>query len=715
MISEKQIELFLSIFRGRQDTYAKRWEKNDKSGYMPAYDLDWNKFMAFKARGGTMKDFPDKKPLPLTNEVIRNHLLGRSTVGIYPLLDDNSSYFIAADFDRENWQKECQNFLKVCEENKLPAYLERSRSGNGGHVWIFFDKSYPAYRSRQIMLSLLKQSQIISEFAKEISFDRLFPNQDYHSGIGLGNLIALPLQGESIKSGHTCFLDQVTFKPILNQWTYLASIQKVKPDDLDNLYERLMNSKGKPELIDTVSKKKISISVDKQICLNKDELNGLLTRYLQENLNFINSDYLTRKKIGKSVFQIEKYFNVIEESGDKIFIPRGFARSLIEFCHQNHLPHQFIDQRQKLPAVNFTTHIKLRDYQKKALEITDEKDCGVIVAPPGSGKTIMGLELIVRKSQPALIMVHRKQLMDQWIERIQSFLKIPKKDIGQICGNKRKIGKQITIAMMQSLTRIDNLSEFENSFGLIIIDECHHIPAKTFRTIIPRLNSYYLYGLTATPKRKHNDEKLIFVFIGDILAEIKAEDIKEKEDEHFQVVIRETNLTIPFNIQTDYLELLYKIVVFDSARNRLIIQDISDQVKKGRLILILTERKEHVEILNLYLNKAFEVITLTGNDSTRSKKSKLEQIKQGHFQILITTGQLFGEGMDVDNLNCLFLVFPFSFEGKLKQYIGRIQRSRSDKIIFDYRDRNIEYCEKLFVKRNKYYKKLPKENEKSLF
>ena len=259
--------------------------------------------------------------------------------------------------------------------------------------------------------------------------------------------------------------------------------------------------------------------------------------------------------------------------------------------------------------------------------------------------------------------------------------------------------------MVQSLFKMDNISDIASSFGTIILDECHHVPARTFRELISNFNSYYLYGLTAAPQRKYNDEKLIYYYLGDEIVTISPDQQKSASADITSVYIHSTTLSVPFNYKTDIFEVLSKILIYDSTRNLLICQDVLQEVLKRRTILILTERKEHVETLNLYLKSHAEIITLTGEDSQRKRRLKVEQIKSGNFQILITTGQLFGEGMDFSVFNCLFLTYPFSFEGKLIQYIGRIQRSKNKQIIYDYRDQNVVFLERLFQKRLKYYQK----------
>lgn len=268
--------------------------------------------------------------------------------------------------------------------------------------------------------------------------------------------------------------------------------------------------------------------------------------------------------------------------------------------------------------------------------------------------------------------------------------------------------------MIQSLVRLneEDINQLVNKFGLIIVDECHHIPAKTFRDTISRFNSYYLYGLTATPKRKYNDEKLIYHYLGDVIATVDQNYQNEifKQNVLTTINICQTQLSVPFDYQIDQFETISKILIFDTTRNSLICQSVLKEILKGRKILILTERKEHVEVLKLYLKNHAEIITLTGDDSEAKRKVKIAQITTGNFQVLITTGQMFGEGMDFKEFNSLFLVYPFSFEGKLIQYLGRIQRTTTDKTIYDYRDINILFFEKLFKNRLRYYKKLPQAN-----
>ena len=623
IFSTEHITHFKFLFQGRQDVYAVRWEKDGKSGYMPAYKVDWSDYNKHKAGGGTFKDYSKKEYLPFGDEAIQNHLLGKETIGVYPLLEDNTSYFIAADFDEENWKESILKFYSTLIKFEIPAYIERSRSGNGGHLWVFFEENFPAEQTRKLMFELLREATIISHFEKEPSFDRLFPNQDFHSGKGLGNLIALPLNGKAVQNGNSMFLDSESFEPFTNQFETIANFQKLSKDKFLGIYEGFFNQKPHESIKSNnipAIQTEIEIQISSQVFLKRFQLNKKLIAFLRDNLNFLNSDYLVKKNMGKSTFNIEKYFRLIEETADGVIIPRGFVANVVNFCKQESISFKVIDNRKKLDSVEFDSEIELLPQQEIALEKIADKDFGVIVSPPGSGKTIIGLEIIAQKRQPALIIVHRQQLFDQWMERIQSFLKIPKHEIGQIGNQKFKVGKEITIAMIQSLTRSDEISKIANSFGTIIVDECHHIPAKSFRESIVNFNSFYLYGLTATPKRKNNDEKLIYVYIGNILYNAEQLEQVQQNITKSEINIKETSLYAPFDYKIDKYETISRILIHDTQRNSLIIDDIEKNVGRFKTVLVLTERKAHVDILIFTLKINLKQLPFMAMILRKSKK-----------------------------------------------------------------------------------------------
>ena len=703
----QQIEIFKSVFKGRDDVFAIRWEKNSKSGYMPAYFFDPYLFRTYKIKGGTFQNYPDKSYLRLTDKEIGKHITGEQLIGLYPLLADNTSWFLVADFDKANWVAESKVFINTCRNKGVPAYLERSRSGNGGHVWIFFEQPFPAIKSRKLFISILEESGAFSKFDKGSSFDRLFPNQDFLSGKGLGNLIALPLFKTTLEQGNSCFIDIDTLQALPDQWNFLQHIKRVSIPELDNLAEEISTTSISP--LPKNKDGKLIISLCDTVRISRDGMNNQLVNYLKEELNFVNSEFLIKKKMGKSPFGIEQYFKLVEETENEIIIPRGFIGKTIRFCRDNNIEHIFIDERKKLEEISLPFNAQLQPHQQTVIENSSKKNMGIIVAPPGSGKTVIALKLISEKQQPALIIVHRKQLVEKWSERIETFLGIPKAEIGKIGQGKSKIGKKISIATIQSLSKEIDKAEnngLAKSFGTIIVDECHHIPAETFRNTIAKLHTYYLYGLTATPFRKYNDGKIIFTHLGEIIAEVKSSDISTNKQA--KIIIRNTELDVPFNSKTDQFETLSKILIHDSSRNKLILNDVKAELGSGKKVVIITERKEHIDSLYQYLKQTFETITLSGEDSESNRNSKWKLLKEGNYQVLITTGQYFGEGTDLQNANCLFLVYPFSFQGKLIQYIGRVQRSEVTPTIYDYRDSKIDYLNKLFLKRNTYYRKIEK-------
>lgn len=709
-MKDDRLNLYKALFKGREDVFALRREKGGKSSYMPAYSFDPHRYRQHQMKGGTFQTFTDKTYQILTDDHLIKHLKGEQVIGLYPLLQDNTSWFIAADFDEADWIEECRTFIKICEEHDIPVYLERSRSGKGGHVWIFFEEPYEAFRSRKIMMALLQKAGVISVFDKKSSFDRLFPNQDYHSKKGLGNLIALPLNKASLNNGNSCFIDPKTLQPFDDQWVFLKTINRITISQLNYIYKEQNNE---DELSVGLFQKeqpitgRLEIVLNNEIHISRIGLPASLVAFLKEELNFANNEYLVKKNINKSTFGIKRYFKLLNETSEAISVPRGFIGRLLRFCKEQQIDYAFEDQRKRAELISFKGSIVLKEYQLPAQQAATKKDFGIIVAPPGSGKTVLSLSIVKDKQQPALILVHRKQLADQWVERIESFLGIPKKDIGRIGQGKNKPGKHITVAMIQSMEKtLESQESLEllNAFGTIIIDECHHIPAETYQRVIGKLNSYYMYGLTATPFRKYNDGKLIFIHLGEIIHEVKSPEVQNQSGT--QIIIKDTDLFVPFNTKTDKFETLFKILVHDSARNQLILNDVVSILNSSKKAVIITERKEHITSLQQYLKQNYDTIALSGEDSDLSKKSKWAAINKGDFQVLITTGQYFGEGTDIQNIKCLFLVYPFAFEGKLIQYIGRVQRSEISPVIYDYRDHKISYLERLFQKRNLYYKKL---------
>ncbi len=708
IITQEKLRIFKRLFRGREDVFALHWKSGNRAGYSPAYDIDRFLYKQHKRSGGTLQNFGKKTYRRWSDQELVGHLQGNQIVGIYPLLKDNSSYFIVADFDRGTWLEDCCKFRSSCVALGLHSYIERSKSGNGGHVWIFFEQAYPAYKSRKIVTRILQECRLMPQFDRQASFDRLFPNQDVHSGKGLGNLIALPLQAIALKANNSCFIDPDTDK-VPDQWIFLQEVERIRLSKLEEVYNSLFaaNNSG---LRSIYSSSKLTIKLGKSIVLDRLSLTEPLRKFLLDSLNIPNSEFYRLLNTGRSTWGTKRYFNCCDETENEIHLPRGFIRDLLSFCSREGIAYDFEDHRQLLKRVQLTSQIQLRPYQHPAVNAAMDKDFGVISAPPGTGKTVIALEIVKRKLQPALIIVHRKLLFEQWIERIQTFLNIPAQQIGRIGQGKVKIGKQITVAMIQSLgiqlAKPDSES-LSKRFGTVIIDECHHIPASSYKKAISRLQPYYQYGLTATPFRKGSDSKLIFLYIGQLICDLPLPATRKPTLP--RLIVKKTKLDFPFQSATDDRSLLSRVLIHDSLRNKQISEDVLAEVKHGRRSVIITERKGHLFALRQYLRDRCETLTISGDNSEKERKGLFSQIKAGKFQVLLTTGQFFGEGTDVKEINCLFLVYPFSFKGKLIQYIGRIQRSETAIRIYDYHDHLIPVLDRQFLKRNRYYRHFAKQ------
>ncbi len=448
--SQNKLTIFKSLFKGREDVFAIRWQKGGKSGYMPAYFYDPYHFRIYKLNGGSFKDYADKTYLRLTDDQIEKHLTGQQVIGLYPLLPDNSSWFIVADFDKKDWIENCRSLLNICNEYAIPAYLERSQSGNGGHVWIFFNQPYPAFKSRKIVLSLLIQSGVISSFDKSTAFDRLFPNQDYLSGKGLGNLIALPFYLNAMQKDKSCFIDPMSSIAYENQWHFLQTVKTASVVLLDSLFLKISGGTSNNQ---TEQNNGLAITLKNNLQLNRIGIPQLLINLLKDELNFYNTEFIIKKNSGRNTFETERYFKFIEESSGKVGIPKGFTGKLLRFCMDHKIEYTFIDNRAKIDTKQFHFDAVLREYQQLCIDAANKKDIGIIVAPPGSGKTVVALKIVTDKQQPTLIIVHRKQLLDQWAERVEAFLGIPQREIGKISQGKMKMGDKITIATIQSLSK----------------------------------------------------------------------------------------------------------------------------------------------------------------------------------------------------------------------------------------------------------------------
>lgn len=687
----------MSRLEGRRDVFARRWERQDgTSGYAPVY-----------------ADKSKTSYEPFTTVWAERHLIGTAVLGAYPLLPDNTSRFIIADFDGDGWKDSIHAFLAAASKHNIPIAVERSRSGKGAHAWCFFTEQYPAHKSRRIFFALLREAGIIGLLEKNENFDRLFPNQDYHSGKGLGNLIALPLQGMARKAGNSIFVNpENNFFPYDDQWQFLHDFPRLTSTELDDQYAAIVGSKTSdaPPMKSSI----LTLVISNAIAIHKQDIPASLASFLREELNIFNIEYLVKEKAGLPTYGMEKYIVTVTSDDGHVFVPRGFLPKLAAWLDEHAIPYKIKDERVTTELVPFTTHYQLFGYQKDTVHAFASAEEGILIAPAGSGKTIMGLAIIAEKQQSAIVLTHRRQIYDQWLERIEHGLGIAKKHIGQICGTKKNIVSHVTVAMVETLARMKEWGDIDSMFGTVILDECHHVPARMFREVVSRFKGRYRFGLTATPDRKYNDSKLVNAYLGPVVHTIDKKKITKdgihKEESApavsgDRVLVTTTDTEAPFGNTPRHFPLIAKVISNDSRRNAVIVADIVKEARSGKTCLILTERKEHAEMLRAHLRRDFETVLFSGDLSMRQRKRALQRIKSGRFQVLIATGQILGEGTDITNLDILFLVFPVSFHGKLAQYIGRIRREGGPKTVYDYRDIQVPLLEKLWKRRAAYYRK----------
>ncbi|MEI8363447.1 MAG: DEAD/DEAH box helicase family protein [Betaproteobacteria bacterium] len=729
--TDAKIQLFRSLFKGREDVYSVRWDsKNGRSGYAPACDNEWLSGVCDKPRI-KCSDCNNRKLLSIDYQAIYLHLTGKKTIGAYALLTDETCWFLVADFDGDHWQEDATTFARTAKLNGIHASVEISRSGDGAHVWIFFTQPIPATIARRLGSALITLTCDNERLLHLKSYDRLFPNQDTMPKGGFGNLIALPLQKTPRESGCSVFVDDL-LQPYQDQWVYLAKVERVDLKSAERVIQSVNMDGGvlgvkfvsidegvedpwtKPpsrrlddKPIDGPFPESVEVVTANMVFIPKDGLPTALMNRLVRLSAFQNPEFYKTQKMRLSTFDIPRVIGCAEDFEKYIALPRGCQDEAIGLMKSLGIRVNIREERFNGTAIDVSFLGELRLEQMPAVKEMLRHDTGVLCAPTAFGKTVSATAIIAARKVSTLILVHRTQLMDQWASRLSSFLDIDEKQIGKLGGGKRKHGGFIDIALMQSLNRKGEIDDRIADYGQIIVDECHHLSAFSFEQILKSAKAKYVLGLTATPIRRDGHHPIIFMQCGPI--RYRANEKHQHRPFDHEVFPQKTGFKLP--AETEAIHEIYAFLAQSQERNQKIVQDVKAALASGRSPLVLTERKDHLFLLAEQLKGCTEhIITLYGGMGVKQRRLEMEKLTSlpaGTSRLIIATGKLIGEGFDDPQLDTLFLTMPISWRGTLQQYAGRLHRLHDGKKvvqIYDYIDENIPVLMRMFDKRIKGYK-----------
>ncbi|HEU5125308.1 MAG TPA: DEAD/DEAH box helicase family protein [Verrucomicrobiae bacterium] len=725
----EKVKLFRSLFRGREDVYALRWEgRNGQAGYSPAYRKVWS---------NPLSKHPDepKEYFPLTDQVIHDHLKGILTAGIYPLLSDETCWFLAADFDKATWQEDVRAFLRTCVEWQVPAILERSRSGRGGHIWVFFDTALPARFARKLGAAILTRTMEQRHQLGLDSYDRFFPSQDTMPKGGFGNLIALPLQQIPRGQGNSVFL-AADFNPHPDQWALLSSIRPMTFVEVENIVREAERSgdiigvrrsiaddeqtedpwtlppsrKKKDEAIPGPLPAKVRVVRSNLIFVEAAGLPSAMLNRLHRLAAFQNPEFYRAQAMRLSTFGKPRVIRCAEEFPKHVALPRGCLGEITTLLESHKVAVELDDQRFAGQSIEVTFHGQLRLDQQSAANAMLAYDDGILSATTAFGKTVVAAWLIAARKVNTLVLVHRRQLLDQWRERLSTFLDLPVKSIGQIGGGRRRPNGLVDVAVVQSLNRKQVVDDVVANYGHVIVDECHHISAVSFEQVLRQVKARYVTGLTATPQRKDGHHPIIIMQCGPIRHRVNAKEQALARPFKHVVIPRPTNFRLPPSTEKPEMHELYAALANDKARNNLICVDLLRAIKTKRSPILLTERTSQVdEFASRLTGLVKHIVVLKGGMGAKQRRAIAEQltaIPEGEERVLLATGRYIGEGFDDARLDTLFLAMPVSWRGTLQQYVGRLHRlhdSKREVIVYDYVDGCLPVFSAMYSKRVRGY------------
>jgi superfamily II DNA or RNA helicase/very-short-patch-repair endonuclease len=744
---ELKIALFRELFRGRDDVYARRFEnlRGGKSGYALACGNEWVPGLCDKPRIKCAV-CPQQRFLPITAEAVRWHLSGRDDGGrdfvmaVYPLLRDETCFFLALDLDKQNWRENARALRETCRRLGLPAALERSRSGNGAHLWLFFGEAIPAALARKLGACLLTETMDRHLGIGLDAYDRFFPNQDTLPQGSFGNLIALPLQRTPRQRGNSVFLDD-DFEPNADQWALLSALQRIDRAAAETIVARA-ERKGRvvgvrfapmeeddarrwgapppscPKELpcDGPLPSQLELILSNQLFIAKDQLTPGLQNRLVRLAAFQNPEFFKAQAMHLPTFGKPRIIACAEDHPLHVGVPRGCLDEVQTLLANLGIGVDLRDERRPGQPLEVEFHGSLRPEQEAAAKAMLAHDTGVLSATTAFGKTVVAAWLIAKRRVSTLVLVHRRQLLEQWVQRLATFLNLPPREIGQIGGGRKRPTGVLDVALIQSLSRKGVVNEMIRDYGHLVVDECHHLCAATFEQVVREARARFVTGLSATVARKDGHHPIIFMQCGPVRHRVDAREQAAARPFEHTVHVRPTSFrssgTVAADLRVQFQE-LYAELIADEDRNRLICDEVLQAVAEGRSPLVLTERNEHLDALAERLSPHVQHLVVlrggTGRKEIAAVAARLATILEDEPRVLLATGRYIGEGFDDARLDSLFLALPVSWRGTIAQYVGRLHRlhhRKREARVYDYADLNVPMLARMFDRRCRGYEAL---------
>lgn len=757
-------DFFMMFCRGRKDVYDLRYTnpKTGKNGYYAQCFNRWDRSCHIQKKDGVRcKDCELRAYKPVTMPLIKAHMNGadpngNDVVAIYPMLENNLCQLLVFDFDNhakgaeqedyanvdDSWKEEINALRRICRNLDVDAVVERSRSGRGAHLWIFFKEMVPDRLARRFGFALLEKGAELVNLKSFKYYDRMIPTQDALPEGGLGNVIALPLQGMALKAGNSAFVDE-NWNAYKDQLRVLAGTKRLTRQEIED-YLSLWCSTGKngeddgedapwdknSEIAAAGVKDVVHIVLADRIYIDSSGMSNKVKRQLRRMATFSNKQYFQNQAMGMPNYDESRFIYLGNDEGKYIVLPRGLREEILKRFDKAGIKYDIEDKRSDGRKIKVSFKGNLRESQMSAVETMLENETGILHAATAFGKTVVCCDMIARRGVSTLILVDRADLMNQWIKRLDEFLEIDeelpeyktktgrmrrrKSLIGNLQGTHDTLTGIVDVAMIRSLKKKDGFHPMLKEYTQVYFDECHHAASDSAIEVLQEINAKYVYGVTATPKRGDGKEKINEFLLGPIRYKFTAKDRAEEQNIDHLVYPRFTRTVKPHHLsKTPYGNDAYELIRNNDVRDEQIIRDVVDCVQAGRTPVILTKYVDHAKKLSERMKKyADRLILLTGSNGTKARRAQVDELNavaDSDSLILVGTGSLLGEGFDYPRLDTLFMATPVSGENVVEQYVGRLNRDYEGKenvIVYDYVDSHIPKFDKMYAARLKAYKKI---------